>query len=94
MPLLLTPNLDILGAIKQLDKLLREMNIVPVLEYKNIRYQLKIDGNAFMTITLSANHISYEKLYQPENNEKFNAAFNRIVAFIFSLREVEILQAS
>ncbi|SDD92674.1 hypothetical protein [Pedobacter soli] len=94
MPLLLTPNLDILGAIKQLDRLLSEMNIVPVLEYKNICYQLKIDGNPFMTITLSANHISYEKLYQPENNEKFNPAFNRIATFIFSLREVEILQAS
>lgn len=94
MPLLLTPNLDILGAIKQLDRLLSEMNIVPVLEYKNIRYQLEKDGNPFMTITLSANHINFEKLYQPENNEKFNAAFNRIAAFIFSLREVEILQAS
>jgi len=43
---------------------------------------------------LTANYISYEKLYLPENNEKFNAVFNRIEALIFSLRREEILQAS
>ncbi|QIL38244.1 hypothetical protein G7074_02485 [Pedobacter sp. HDW13] len=94
MPLLLTPNLDILDAIKQLDKLLRTLNIVPVLEYQKIRYKLDQDNELFMTISLTANHISYEKLYLPENNEKFNAVFNRIEAFIFLLRRKEILQAS
>jgi len=94
MPLLLTPNIDILGAIKKLDKLLREMNIVPVLEYKKIRYKLHKDNRPFMTISLATSHISYEKLYLSENDQKFNAAYNRIAAFIFSLREVEILQAS
>jgi hypothetical protein len=94
MPLLLTPNLDILDAIKQLDKLLRELNIVPVLEYQKIRYKLEKDNRLFMTISLTANYISYEKLYLPENNDKFNAAFNRIEALIFSLRREEILQAS
>ncbi|WP_175633985.1 hypothetical protein [Pedobacter ghigonis] len=94
MPLLLTPNLDILDAIKQLDKLLRTLNIVPVLEYQKIRYKLDKDNMLFMTILLTANYISYEKLYLPENNEKFNAVFNRIEALIFSLRREEILQAS
>jgi len=68
MPLLLTPNLDILDAIKQLDKLLRTLNIVPVLEYQKIRYKLDKDNMLFMTISLTANYISYEKLYLPENN--------------------------
>jgi len=94
MPLLLTPNLDILYAIKQLDRLLREMNIVPVLEYKKIRYKLNQENTPFMTILLTASHIRYEKLYPPENNEKFNIAFKRIEAFIFSLPQVDILQAS
>ncbi|MNI47029.1 hypothetical protein D3C87_997230 [compost metagenome] len=94
MPLLLTPNLDILDAIKQLDKLLRTLNIVPVLEYQKIRYKLDKDNMLFMTISLTANYISYEKLYLPENNEKFNEVFNRIEALIFSLRREEILQAS
>lgn len=84
MPIHLTPGIDILGAIKQIDQLLRKMNIVPVLEYRKIRYKLQQADEPFMTIALAANNITYEKLYLPASEAVHNDAYERIEMFIHS----------
>ena len=88
MPIHLTPGIDILGAIKQLDQLLTKMNIVPVLEYRKIRYKLQQADEPFMTIALSTNSITYEKLYLPESEAVHSVAYKRIEAFIHSFSAI------
>lgn len=61
------------------------MGIVPVLEYRNIRYQLKRNNESFMSITLSPEKISYQKLYPEEKAEMHDQAFDLIEAFIVSV---------
>ncbi|MGM9478740.1 hypothetical protein ACS5PU_20115 [Pedobacter sp. GSP4] len=84
MPVHLTPGLDILDAIQRIDFFLKEMNIVPVLEYRKIRYKLSICNVPFMTIALAANHITSEKLSQLENDERLSAAYYKIESFVHS----------
>lgn len=94
MPVLSTPEIDILSAIKQIDRLLGVLNIAPVLEYRNIRYKLDIAHQPFMTILLTASSVTYEKLYLPENEAKFDTAYKCVEALLVSLQHTEILQAS
>lgn len=61
------------------------MDIIPVLEYRNIRYQLKRNNEAFMSITLSPEKILYQKLYPTEKAEIHEQAFDKIKAFIASI---------
>lgn len=85
MTSLFKPSIDITKTICKIDSFLLLLKIRPVLNYRNIEYQLKKEGKFFMNIRLMKNSIVFMPLLDIENNTENKFLYNQIRDFLKKL---------
>ena len=81
----LVPDADILVNIYKIDSFLTTLGIVPVLEYRKIRYNLKMFNEPLMFIELFGEGVRYEKSYNDDQECTYNKVFVSVEKFILAL---------
>lgn len=77
--------MDIIVAIDRIDCFLKSLNIQPVLNYKNVEYELELEGYKCLNIKLMPEEIILQTQINPERATQNSLIYKKIEKFIISL---------